>query len=208
MHNDTILVPEEKQRILLYTRERFLTEGFAKITIDEIARELSISKNTFYKYFPNKDILIQESIQTVIQEVSARVKLLLASDSNAIEKFTGLIVILTKNVIRFSNKFLSDMQVHTPHIWEKVDEIRKKLMFDNISKIIKQGQAEKLFIDYPPEIILGVFIGGMRNIVNPDFLLHNRFSIDDAAKKGFQILISGILTEKGKKVYKHSMILK
>jgi ACT domain-containing protein len=208
MTTETIIVPEEKQRILLYTRERFFTEGFAKITIDEIAKELSISKSTFYKYFPNKDILIRESIHSVIQEVSARVKLLLSSDSNAIEKFTGLIVILTKNVIRFSNKFLSDMQVHTPHIWEKVDEIRKKLMYDNISKIIKQGQAEKMFIDYPPEIILGVFTGAMRNIVNPEFLLNNRFSIDDAAKTGFQILISGILTGKGKKVYKNSMILK
>lgn len=208
MKDEAILIPEEKQKILLYTRERFLAEGFAKITIDEIAKSLYISKSTFYKYFPNKDILIQESLASVISEISARVKLMLESDTNAIEKFTGMIVILTKNLIRFSNKFLSDMQVHTPHIWEKIDEIRKKLMFDNISRIIKQGQEEKLFIDYPPEIILGIFLGAMRNIVTPDFLLNNSFSSDEAAKTGFNILINGILTEKGKKVYKQSMILK
>jgi len=208
MNTETIVIPEEKQKIILYSRERFFSEGFAKITIDEIARELYISKSTFYKYFSNKDILIQESISSVINEVSARVKLLLESDTNAIEKFTGMIVIMTKNLIRFSNKFFNDMQVHTPHIWEKVDEIRKKLMYDNISKIIRQGQAEKLFIEYPPELVLGIFIGAMRNIVNPEFLLHNSYSIDEAAKTGFHILINGILTEKGKKVYKQSMILK
>ncbi len=147
-------------------------------------------------------------MSSVILEISARVKLLLESDTNAIEKFTGMIVIMTKNLIRFSNKFFSDMQVHTPHIWEKVDEIRKKLMYNNISKIIKQGQLEKLFIDYPPEIILAIFIGAMRNIVNPEFLLNNSYSIDEAAKTGFHILVNGILTEKGKKVYKKSMILK
>jgi hypothetical protein len=75
-------------------------------------------------------------------------------------------------------------------------------MYDNISFIIKQGQREKLFIDYPPEIILGVFIGALRNIVNPDFLLHNRFSIDEAAKTGFSILINGIMTEKGKNLFR------
>ncbi|HEY3250891.1 MAG TPA: TetR/AcrR family transcriptional regulator [Ignavibacteria bacterium] len=193
---------EEKLRILLYARERFFKEGFAKITVDEIARELEMSKSTLYKYFKNKDELIQQTIISVIHEVSARVKMILEADSNAIEKFRGLIAILTRNIIRFTDKFLHDMQVHTPHIWEEIDEIRKRLMNENISKIIRQGQKEKLFIDYPPEIIINLIIGAMRNIVNPQFLLYNRFSIDQAAKTGFSILINGILTEKGKKVYK------
>jgi AcrR family transcriptional regulator len=192
---------EEREKIILYARERFFKEGFAKITVDEISRELGMSKSTLYKYFPNKDYLIQQSIISVIHEVSSRVKLILDADTNAIEKFRGMIVILTKNIIRFTDKFMRDMQIHTPHIWEKIDEIRKKLMNENISRIIRQGQKEKLFIDYPPEIIIGVITGGMRNIVNPDFLLYNRFSIEQAANTGFKILISGILTEKGKKVY-------
>ena len=112
-----------------------------------------------------------------------------------------MIVILTKNIIRFSEKFMRDMQINTPHIWDKIDNIRKVVMFDNISLIIKQGQKEKLFINYPPELIIGIFMGALRNVVNPDFLLHNRFSIEEAAKTGFVILINGILTEKGKKVY-------
>ena len=200
MENE-VKIPEEKLKIILYSRERFFREGFAKITVDEIAFELGISKSTLYKYFPNKDTLIHESVLSVAHEVMSRVKLILDSDSNAIEKFRGMIVILTKNIIRFSEKFMRDMQINTPHIWEKIDGIRKVVMFDNISLIIKQGQKEKLFINYPPELIIGIFMGALRNVVNPDFLLHNRFSIEEAAKTGFVILINGILTEKGKKVY-------
>jgi|SRR3972149_9723361 len=200
MENE-VKIPEEKLKIILYSRERFFREGFAKITVDEIAFELGISKSTLYKYFPNKDTLIHESVLSVAHEVMSRVKLILDSDSNAIEKFRGMIVILTKNMIRFSEKFMRDMQINTPHIWEKIDGIRKVVMFDNISLIIKQGQKEKLFINYPPELIIGIFMGALRNVVNPDFLLHNRFSIEEAAKTGFVILINGILTEKGKKVY-------
>lgn len=200
MHID-VEIPDEKLRILLYARERFFNEGFAKITIDDISRSLGISKSTLYKYFPNKDNLVHESVISVSHEVMARVKLIIDSDANAIEKFRGMIVILTKNIIRFSEKFMRDMQLNTPHIWEKIDNIRKVVMFDNISKIIKQGQREKLFVSYPPEIIIGVFMGALRNIVSPDFLLHNRFSIDEAARTGFIILINGILTEKGKKIF-------
>jgi AcrR family transcriptional regulator len=198
-----VKIPDEKLKIILYARERFFSEGFAKITVDEIAGEMGISKSTLYKNFPSKDLLVQESVLSVVHEVMARVKLILDADTNAIEKFRSMIVILTKNMIRFTEKFIRDMQINAPHIWEKIDEIRKKVMFDNISRIIKQGQREKLFIDYPPEIVLGVFMGALRSIVNPDFLLHNRFSIDEAAKTGFTILINGILTEKGKKIYKH-----
>lgn len=200
MHTD-IRNFDDKQKIIHYARDRFFKEGFAKITVDEIAAEMRISKSTLYKYFPSKDALVQESVMSIIREVMARVKLILDADSNAIEKFRSMIVILTRNIMRFTEKFIRDMQINAPHIWEQIDEIRNKVMYENISRIIKQGQKEKLFIEYPPEIILGAFIGALRNIVNPDFLLNNRFSIDDAAKTGFTILINGILTEKGKKIY-------
>src|SRR5574342_586826 len=131
-------IPDEKMKIILYSRERFFKEGFAKITMDEIASELGMSKSTLYKNFPGKDSLVQESVLSVVHEVMSRVKLILDADTNAIEKFRGLIVILTRNIMRFTEKFIRDMQINAPHIWEKMDEIRKKVMYDNISRIIRQ----------------------------------------------------------------------
>jgi hypothetical protein len=121
-------------------------------------------------------------------------------DSNAVEKFVAIIKILTETITQFSEKWLSDLQHHAPQIWTEVDEIRKKLLYENISKLISQGQREGLIKKYPPEIIITLITGAMRNIVNPAFLISTRFSYDDAVQYGFKILLNGILTEKGQKI--------
>jgi AcrR family transcriptional regulator len=107
-----VKIPDEKLKVILYARERFFSEGFAKITVDEIVAELGMSKSTLYKNFLSKDALVEESVLSVVHEIMARVKLVLDSDSNAIEKFRGMIVILTRNIMRFTEKFIRDMQIN------------------------------------------------------------------------------------------------
>ena len=48
------ILPEDKLKIINYAQDRFFKEGFYKITMDEISKELGMSKSTLYKYFPSK----------------------------------------------------------------------------------------------------------------------------------------------------------
>ena len=58
-----------KDKIISKAKEMFLKLGFKSITMDDIACEMCISKKTIYKYFANKDILIEESVLMVHEEV-------------------------------------------------------------------------------------------------------------------------------------------
>ena len=75
----------------------------------------------------------------------------------------------------------------------------------NITKVVEQGKREGLIADYPTPIIMTIFLSSIRSIVNPDFILNNNFSIKQATQITFQILMSGILTEKGAKLFKKSI---
>lgn len=46
---------------------------------------------------------------------------------------------------------------------------------------------------------MNVLVASVRSIVNPDFIMNNNFSIIEAARYAFQIVIVGILTNEGKK---------
>jgi AcrR family transcriptional regulator len=50
-----------KEKIITKASEMFLKLGFKSITMDDIAGEMCISKKTIYKYFHNKELLIEES---------------------------------------------------------------------------------------------------------------------------------------------------
>ena len=49
---------EELKNILLKVRELYMKYGIKSITMDDVARELSISKKTLYQYVTDKDDLV------------------------------------------------------------------------------------------------------------------------------------------------------
>ncbi len=187
----------EQQKILEFSSEKFTCEGFHKITIDELAQEMHIGKNTIYKYFPTKEKLVWAAIEHIMKIISAAINDVLDSNDNALVKLVKMLEILSKNIIRFTDKWMHDMQLHAPLLWEKVDSIRKNLMYQNVSKIIRQGQKEKFFKDYPAELIVTMFVAALRGVVNPHFLLNTSFTNREAIRYTFEILLNGILTEKG-----------
>lgn len=192
---------DERIKILNYAQERFFREGFYKISMDEISKELSMSKSTLYKNFPSKTDLLQDTIVLLVNTVKSKIIESVNADKNAVEKFVLVIQVLTATITRFSDKFMSDLEHHAPQIWLQVDETRKKLMYEHISKIITQGQKEKLIKDYPPEIIITLITGAIRGIVNPQFLIATSISYNEAVQYSFKILLNGIFTKKGQTIF-------
>src|SRR5215831_7921758 len=55
-------VPSERtarERILAAAREQFLSHGFHRITMDDLAEGLGMSKKTIYAHFPSKSALLE-----------------------------------------------------------------------------------------------------------------------------------------------------
>lgn len=197
-----IITKDEKTRIIEFSSNKFFAEGFYKTTIDEIARELCISKNTIYKYFPNKENLTWATIEHTVLTVGSLIAPVLDSNDNALVKLVKMFEILSNNIIKFSDKWMRDLQLHAPRLWEKIDGLRKELMYKNVSKIVRQGQKEKLFKDYPAELVITVYIASLRSVVNPAFLMNSKFTVREAIHNTVEILLNGILTEKGISVFK------
>ena len=53
---------EIKVKILHKAEEMFLQFGFSRVTMEEIAMELGMSKKTLYRFFPGKEQLLKEMI--------------------------------------------------------------------------------------------------------------------------------------------------
>ncbi len=58
----------QKQQILDAVRERMLAEGFARLSVEEIAAMFGMSKKTFYKVFPTKDDLVNQIADRIMAE--------------------------------------------------------------------------------------------------------------------------------------------
>jgi len=192
----------DREKILYASLEKFRLDGFSKTTMDEISALSGLSKNTLYKYFPSKEKLAEEVVETSIEYINASVKKILSTKDNAIAKFLKILGFIVNAVLKYHDKMLLDIKIQMPELWKKVDNLRTEYMYANISKIIRQGKKEQLICDCSNEIVIAIFMGSMRFIIDPQFISRNSFSLNEAVDTAFSVILNGILTPKGKNIYK------
>lgn len=191
----------EKEKISNYSQEVFFKSGFYKITMDEIAQGLRISKKTIYKYFPSKNLLLENVINAFMNSTKKRLLKNIAAQENSIMKIKALIEVFAELSLKLNQKLLYDLQTHIPELWESVEKFRGELIKKIWEDIINQGKEEGYIVDKPNDIIITVILSSIRSIINPTFLLHHNYSMSEAFKITFDLLIQGLLTAEGLKVY-------
>jgi AcrR family transcriptional regulator len=188
----------EKEKIINYCSEKFLKEGFYIITVDQIASELKVSKKTIYKHFSSKSELVEVVVSQLISQINGAVEVIINSDQDSLTKIIKLFELMSSFVVRFSEKWLKDLQIHAPKLWLQIDEFRTKRGFTVLENIIKQGQEEGIIIQKPIELMIHIFVVTIRSVVHPDFLFYQKLDHKEAFIHTFELLFNGILTPKGK----------
>lgn len=195
----------ERERILIFALNKYLSDGFYKTSMDALAGEMQVSKKTIYKHFGSKDVLVEEVTKYLLKTLGKRVDDALAEKNDAVTKLIALLNIVGENIMHLSDKWMDDIRLHAPELWDKVDRFRTQKIFSVISKLLEQGKKEGLFIDRPTEIMIAIFVSSVRAVLNPEFIFNNHFSITEALQIFFEIFFNGISTAKGKRIYNKSL---
>ena len=130
----------------------FLKLGFKSITMDDIAGEMCISKKTIYKYFCNKEILIEESTEAIHKEIHQIIDNIIVKNHNAIQENFEIRKMFKEMFQSSDNSPIYQLRKHYPEIYEKVmaREISEcnSVFRINIEKGIEQGlYRENINID-------------------------------------------------------------
>lgn len=195
-------VEPSKERILEIARQKFFTDGFFKTSIDELARDYHISKKTIYKHFKSKDELLASVIKDFTSKITNSIIEIMDTDKNSIEKLIDVLNLIQNSMKQLSLKYIDDIQKHKPKLWNYIEKFRKENLEKIVHQTIMEGMKEGLFEDVDPVIVFRIFYGAVRNVLVPEFLINNPISSEEAVKKTFDILLNGILTNEGRKLYK------
>ena len=125
----------------------FLKLGFKSVTMDDIAEEMCISKKTIYKYFCNKEILIEESSTKVHAEIHTIIDNIVSKNHNAIEENFEIRKMFKEMFQSLDNSPIYQLKKHYPEIHQKIvkREIEEcnTVFKQNILKGIEQGLYRK-----------------------------------------------------------------
>ncbi|WP_456312710.1 TetR/AcrR family transcriptional regulator [Pseudomonas shirazensis] len=135
-----------KEKIIAKASDLFLKLGFKSVTMDDIAGEMCISKKTIYKYFCNKEVLIEESTSMVHRQVHEIIDTIVANDYNAIHENFEI-----REMFRDMFKNNTDtspiyqLKKHYPEIYQNVlsNEIEQCTQYFRVN--IEKGISQELY---------------------------------------------------------------
>ncbi len=136
-----------KEKIIKKATDMFLKLGFKSVTMDDIAGEMCISKKTIYKYFSNKEKLIEEGTEVVHQNIHNLMENVIAENHNAIKENFQMREMFKQMFQSFDQSPAYQLKKHYPEIYEKMmaNEIEDCSQFfrSNIEKGIAEGLYRK-----------------------------------------------------------------
>lgn len=132
-----------KEKIISKSRDLFLKLGFKSITMDDIAQEMCCSKKTLYKFFANKEILVEKTIEDVQNEIHINISRIFTETENAIAGNFEISAYFRDMFKSSETSPVHQLKKHYPEIYKKVHErqvTESKVWFvKNIQNGIDQG---------------------------------------------------------------------
>ncbi|HYA48255.1 MAG TPA: TetR/AcrR family transcriptional regulator [Burkholderiales bacterium] len=192
--------PALRSRIVQAGRELFLGRGFVRVTADDIARRLGISKATLYKLFPSKEAILRAVSQQIMTEIISHVEELLADGRLGLpEKLAALFASVARRISEFGPNLVQDIQKAAPRVWKEIDDFRREKINKNFGKILESGRREGLFRgDIDEGILLRMFTFLIGEFVNPEAILRSGRTPAQAFESVIKVFFQGILTDKGR----------
>ena len=188
-----------KTRIIEGAKKLFQLYGFMRITIDEIAVNLKISKKTIYKHFKSKDDLIISITGTIQDQAREQIRNLLDRKLGFPDTMMELLKIMQGIMMQITPPMMQDMRT-MPHIWEEIDAKRRKMVAEHFATLIERGQKSgEIRKDVDPKFLEILWLQIMSSVATPQFFIEYNTTPVDFIKTLISVLTTGILTEKGRK---------
>ncbi len=167
---------EKRALILNLAKKRFERFGFNKTTVDEIAKDASISKRTLYQEFENKEKILEELLMFEALSVRKAILNQINKITDPDEKLQTYIRLSNKyleqnpfivNVLNDESGFFSPVVKEKPHIIETgIEEIFISILKEGMEKGVFRQMDEKV-VGHCLFLLFKGFTYGRQNLHSP-----------------------------------------
>ncbi|EJF11216.1 MULTISPECIES: TetR/AcrR family transcriptional regulator [Pontibacter] len=167
---DTINTP--KALILQEAQQQFFNQGYSKVLMADLAKQLGMSKKTLYQYFRGKEELLHAVIKNYLEELQRDVESLLQQEaSNFVSKAEQVFRTVGQRFARINGQLLTDIRKHTPKTWQLLQQYRAEAAFKRFKTLLDEGN-QKGFIRKDANISLAVLLyaSALEKILDPEFI--------------------------------------
>jgi len=197
---------DQKQHIIKTAGELFFRLGIRSVSIDDICRELGMSKKTFYVYFASKDELIEQMLQANIHYMEGKMQ-----ELGKMGNFRQLVKVFLKhqeaekNDVRRVPQLVYDLQKYYPRQFAAFQEQCFKTQKEYLKQYLEQGVSEGLVranlnIELTAVLFAKIHSDAIRDI---EVIERNNHNMHQLGHTAMDIFVRGVLSEEGLKLFEN-----
>ena len=189
---------EVKERIVQEACRFFLNEGVRRITMDEVARRLGMSKRTIYEHFRDKTELLHSCMLQSFARNDAEIAQLEGNCEHLLEFVLRILDYGSHSVKIINPAFFEDLRLYYPKLYNEMVAYRREEMVDQLRKLIEQGMKGGYFRSGTnAALVAKIFMEQMLAMNRRDVFPPELFSQSELFETLFLTTIRGISTKNG-----------
>lgn len=189
---------EKLNFILDQSRELFISYGIRSISMDDIARELGISKKTLYQHVKNKADLLEKGFKKIQFDFVETINQVCSRGMNAIDELLEVSKCVNRELMKYNPSTVFDLQKYYPEVFNNHIIEEKKYTYRMILQNLEKGISEGLYReDQDIELVANLYIQKVESIHDEKFLSQTNITMERIFEVMFENHIRGISNRKG-----------
>jgi AcrR family transcriptional regulator len=193
---------ELEQRIIQQSREMMMRYGIRNITMDDIARELGISKKTLYQHYADKAAIVQRVSEAHMEEENRMQEEFSRSAENAIHEVIMIMRWIDSHFQQIPANLLFELQRYYPQAWALFDSHRCEFALFKIIENLRRGIAEGLYRpEMDVELVARIRVGQFSLVQDTKILPPDRYPFVAIQHEMLALFMHSIVTTEGKALF-------
>lgn len=188
-----------KQQLLKKAELLFLRYGIRSVSMDDLAKELGVSKKTLYIHVENKTELVRQIFALRCDEEDNAIDEFKGKSDNAIAAMVDIAKFMIDRLRLMSPSFRYDLEKYYPTIFKELEDFHQTYVLEHTEENLLRGKTEGLYREnIDVTIISRLFMGMINNIGHDQLFPVHEFPLDGLLRHSFLYHLHGIISEKGR----------
>jgi AcrR family transcriptional regulator len=190
---------EQQEKWLKRIAELFMRLGIKSLTMDDVARELGISKKTLYQFVESKDDLVNKVIEMHLTEECSRSEEVASVAKDALDE---MLIVVKENIgdmQRMKANIIFELQKYHRDAWELLQEYQRgflyKVVRDNLERGIREGYYRN---DFDVDITAKLHLAQSFAIFDESWFPKPPYSGETLFREAMTLYLHSVLSEKGR----------
>lgn len=161
-----------KSEIVRASRRLFFSKGYKKVTVDDIAAVLTISKKTIYKHFKSKREILERVFEDYRNNISQTINEILdRPDLPFPDKLKQIMSGIGIQLGGLSPVLLRDIRESVPDLWNRINTYKQEAAFSRFNKLIEEGRVRgHIKPDVNRAVTVALYASAIEHLLDPAFI--------------------------------------